>query len=95
MIKTVQSVYNQSMYDLSAQVYNGLNNIVKLCTENSISDVNYVNTTPLPYKYDTAYKENQQNTINTYETFKYATGYLQARSGGEYDLDDYSPDDYT
>ena len=81
MIKTLAAGNNQSMYDLSEEVYGSRDRIVKLCRDNGISDINYVLQGPMVINYDTNFVVNQQNTINVFTDKGYVTGAKVAPQG--------------
>lgn len=67
MIKTVRSVSGQSIYDICLQVYGGLDLLVKLCTDNGITNAD--NFPPgTVFSYDDALVINPANTGRQYVT---------------------------
>ena len=79
--------YGQSNLDLSIQLTGSIDSIVSLCNKNGVTDLNIV-----------AQKYEDENTVLNPANigYRYAT---QNKSivvtSGDYDLSDYSPEDYT
>jgi hypothetical protein len=87
MIKTIVSHDGQSMYDLCLMAYRTLDKIVKFCTDNGVSDINYVPPLPQSFVYDTNLTTDQKTG-----NFVYATVVVGATTGGDLLLaDDGSP----
>lgn len=93
------SVYNQTMTDLCLQAYGTTDLLVKFCTDNNITSVNYIPPVPQLFIYDETLVTDQKVS-----TYLYATGntadidgdYYEGEDGGAYGTEDggsiYIPD---
>lgn len=86
MIKSVQAVDGQSIYDVCLQVYGSLDKLIKLCTDNNITNIDIIPNGKVFY-YDTDLITNTNATGKQYAT----NAIITDGSGGVYG-DEYGPE---
>lgn len=86
MILSVQSVLGQSIYDVCLQVYGSLDRLIKLCTDNAITNLDSFPVSKI-FFYDTDLITNSNATGTQYATDALATNGDGGRVyGNEYSL---------
>ena len=93
------SVYNQTMTDLCLQAYGTTDLLVKFCTDNNITSINYIPPVPQLFVYDEALVTDQQLNNYVFVTGNIANideEYYESEGGGTYGSEDggdyYIPD---
>jgi hypothetical protein len=82
----VTTVYGQTFIDVCNEVYANINNIVQLCRDNNITDINFIPETPITVTYN--------NDIQQLSNTKYATRGYENTNGGHGYTDDYDLEFY-
>ena len=98
-MKNFFSVNNQTMTDLCLQSYGTTDLLIKFCTDNNITSINFIPPAPQLFVYDESLVTDQK--VNNYvfvtgNTANIDGDYYEGEEGGEYGTEDggsiYIPD---
>lgn len=80
-MSSIQSINQQTMYDLCLMTYGTLDRLIKFITDNNILDVNYIPLLPQVFVYDPSLITDGKTNNYSYVT-SFTQNYLLSETGG-------------